>query len=204
MTFFISSEKGLVYKNKGSSKLLFHAEHPESLRTYVEQEEKHLHAAKTNLESVLSDLVSEYSLAEDRPGVFRFSGKAGLAKVYDDLIRDREPLCSIQNREAMRKFIPLYNEDWLRRRIKYGLTHRIISVTPNKQLTSPTQDAAELRFVKYIDQKQFPWKMDLKITPRKIVMTTFKRESAVGISIIDPEIVKNYNFLFEFLWKMLP
>lgn len=196
-------QKGLLYRNKEGGKLIFHAEHPESLRTYITQEERALRNAKTNLESALSDLVSEYSLAEERPGVFRFAGKDGLAKVYQDIISDREDICSIQNREAMRKFIPTYNERWLAQRQQHNLFHRIISVTPTKQVTTVEQDRDELRAVKYIDAKQFPWKMDLKITPRKIVMTTFKRDAAVGISIIDPEIVKNYNFLFEFLWKML-
>lgn len=42
--------------------------------------------------------------------------------------------------------------------------------------------------------------MDLKISKKKVVMTTFIKSSAVGIIIVDPEIIKNYQFLFDFLW----
>lgn len=196
--------KKLLSTDDSLGKRMFHAEHPDQLVAYLDAQEKTVQQKKIQLESMMQQLTAEYLLAQHRPGVFRFAGKEGLMKVYNDIIQDRVDICSIQNREAMRKFIPVYNDQWLAKRKTHNLFHRIISVTPHKIITTPAQDENELRAVKYVDPKQLPWDMDLKITPKKIVMTTFHKNAAVGISIIDPIIVKNYNFLFEFFWTMLP
>jgi hypothetical protein len=46
--------------------------------------------------------------------------------------------------------------------------------------------------------------MDLKVSNKKLVMTTFVEESAVGVVIIDKEINKNFHALLEFVWNLLP
>jgi hypothetical protein len=46
--------------------------------------------------------------------------------------------------------------------------------------------------------------MDLKVSNKKVVMTTFVKDSAVGIVIIDREINLNFRNLLEFIWDLLP
>lgn len=195
--------KQLVTKTKTGATTIFHAAHPEALNQLLAQQQDQFSTIQRQLDAIIPDLVSTYALAEEQPGVFRFEGKQGMIRAYEELLKDRLPLRSIQNRESLREFIADYNPIFVARRVQLKIPHRIISVTPNIPLTSKGQDQEEMREVRYVKSKVLPWNMDLKITEKKIVMTTFKKESAVGIIVVDPEITRNYQFLFEFLWSVI-
>jgi len=196
-------DKQLVTKLQSGNTTSFHAAHPEALNYLLSQQQAQLTTTQNQLEAILPDLISTYALAEEQPGVFRFEGKQGMVRAYEELLKDRLPLRSIQNRQTLRAFIADYNPVFVARRVQLKLPHRIISVEPKHKITSSRQDKDDLREVRYVNETDLPWNMDLKITQKKIVMTTFKKESAVGIIIVDPEVTKNYQFLFEFFWSML-
>ncbi|MBI2411009.1 MAG: hypothetical protein HYV32_03930 [Candidatus Kerfeldbacteria bacterium] len=192
-------EKALIIKTGSAKQTLFHAEHPESLTHYLQQEEERVTRQQEQLRGLLPEMISAYTLAENKPGVFRFEGKNGMITAYEELLKDKLNINSIQNRTQLRKFIPEYNPQFVATRVKNRIFHRIISPAPLSEFG--TDDIADMREVRYIDNTRFPFNMDLKITNKKVLMTTFKKETAAGMIIVDPEVVRNYKILFEFLWN---
>lgn len=189
--------KGLVEKEGGGRKSVFRALHPQRLEAFFDEQQATLNSRREQLRSHLSRLTVDFSLAEGGPGVYRFEGKEGMIRVYQELIKDRIRVDSIVDRNLLRTTISDYNPEYIRQRVKYRIHSRIISPSGFQGKSS---DQSEFREVRILDQKKFPFEMDLKITAKKVVMTTFRQSSISGMIIIDSEVIRNYQVLFEFLW----
>lgn len=201
-TYNVLSEleiKGLVERRGGGRKTIFSALHPKKLEEFLDREQRELNARRENLRNSIQNLLIDYSLAEGGPGIFRFEGKEGMIRVYEELIRDKVTVNSIVDRRLLRMAISDYNPEYIRKRIRHKIHSRVIS-TDSGPIES--DDKRELREVRNFDSKIFPFEMDLKITAKKVVMTTFREDSISGTILIDPEIIRNYSILFEFLWSI--
>lgn len=192
-------QKGLIARQGGGRKTVFAPAHPNQLESLLDREENEIKAKRRLLRSHLNALVMDYSLAEGQTGVYRFTGMEGLERVYEELLRDRETVNSIVDQKLLRATIADYNPTYLKRRIRLRIRARIIC--PSRVPVSPN-DQREFREVRFVDPDAFPFRMDLKVTRKKIVMTTLGTPHLSGIIIVDPEIVQNYNVLFEFLWNI--
>ena len=197
-------EKELVTKSIVGTKATFRIEHPSSLNSYLDEQQRCLEASRSRLQAEMGQLVSTFTLAEHRPGVFRFEGRDGLLRAYDELLKDRSDLISLQNHEEVEKFLGDYSRKFTAQRLRRRVSHRII--TPRSVATrrnEPANKSAQRQF-RYIDRQRLPFTMDLKVSSKKVVMTTFLKDSAVGIVIIDREINSNFRNLLEFIWNLLP
>jgi hypothetical protein len=131
--------------------------------------------------------------------VFRFVGKAGMERAYNELLKDASPLNSLMNRPKYREFMAQYNPVFVRSRIKKRIHHRILSP---KHPRIREDDKQMLREIRYLPAGTFPWTMDVKINSERVVMTTLTEETAAGIIIHDKMIAQNFLILFNFLWPM--
>ena len=192
-------EMKLVSKRKEGSKTAFHAEHPRALEELLAAKKEKIDQSQQQLASLLPNLVSEFSLAERRPGVFRFEGREGLYRVYDELLRDGVTVNTIVERGKLRSFIADYNPGYIKQRKKRGILSRVI--TPSDEIIEE-DNSSELRKVRYLDKQMFPFGMDFKVTEYKVVLTTLLEDSAVGVIIADQEITRNFLVLYDFLWEI--
>ncbi len=193
------SSKDLVERRGTGYKTSFVALNPRRLTGLLERQEQEIRRSRLELEETLKTLVVDHSLAEGAEGVFRFEGKPGMIRVYEELLRDKAPVNSIMDRKLLRSVLADYNPEWVKKRIRRKIRSRIIS--PHSDVFK-TDNQQELREIRYLDPKDFPFGMDLKVTSKKVVMTTFKEESIGGIIIVNPEVIRNFSILFEFLWRI--
>lgn len=196
-------ELGLVSRNRSSSKIVYHAEHPQAVLELVEERKNEVTQLQNQVEALVDDMVADYTLSKSLPGVFRFEGKEGLYRVYEDLVKDKLPLRSIQSRGTIRKIIPEYNEQFLKGRMKNNIFHTIISVAPEKDIEPDFIDSAGMREVKYIPSTRLKWDMDVKMNDKKVSIATFSKDNTAGIVIADKEVARNFRVLFEYMWSKL-
>jgi sugar-specific transcriptional regulator TrmB len=197
-------EKGLVSKSEAGRKGVFRLEHPLSLKRYLDDRLQHLEASRSDLQSMMSQLIVDFNLAEHRPGVFRFEGREGLLRAYDELLKDRSDIISLQDHQAVEGFLGEYSQQFTAQRVRLRVSHRIITPTSEATTRNELLNDRVRRQFRYIDPLKLPFTMDLKVSSEKLVMTTFVQDSAVGIVIIDKEINKNFHALLEFVWDLLP
>ena len=145
----------------------------------------------------MDDLLTTYNLAESRVGVFRFEGIRGLERAYDELLKDAEDVSSIMDRDLLRSTIGEYNPKWVSERRRRRMNHRIISP---QGVEHKTDDDTDRRTVRHISREKFPFEMDVKITSKKVVLTTFAKDALAGVIVSDPEVSRNFQVLFEYLW----
>jgi len=197
LEILISSD--LVEHIKNGHHAFYKITHPENLKKILTNKKISLQEEEIKLFSNINYLSNLYNLNNNKPGIQIFEGKEGIIKAYEELLADKQNIDSIEDTGDMQKFIPEYcTITFPNTRKKNNIFNRVIA--PNTNQINPTSQK-QLRETRLIDIKQFPFSMDIKINNKRIIMVTFKKETAVGIVIIHPEIVKNYQILFNFLWQ---
>lgn len=197
-------DKGLVVKSTLDTRAAFRLEHPDSLNHYLDDRQRQLETSRSHLHVAMNQLMSEFNLAEHRPGVFRFDGREGLLRAYDELLKDQSDIISLQDHQSVEAFLGEYSRRFTSQRMRLRVSHRIITpVSAATQRNEPLNRNVRRDF-RYISRDRLPFTMDLKVSSKKLVMTTFVEDSAVGIVIIDKEINKNFHALLEFVWNLLP
>lgn len=191
-------EYGLVEKTKKGKKTFFHCEHPGKLKGFVEQRKKTIEQAEHVIDAALPSLLADFNLVNSKPGVYMFEGKEGVIKAYEELLDDGLRIDSIEDSGEMKAFIPEYIPVFIQKRIRKKIANRVIAPSTN---TVNVTSAKELRETHFVPVSKLPFTMDIKMTEQKVIMTTFKKNTAVGIIIIHPEIVRNFTVLFEFFWS---
>jgi sugar-specific transcriptional regulator TrmB len=178
-------------------KITFRAKNPKNLEILLQRKEDEIRDARELLRAELPTLMMNHSLGFNEGGVYRFEGKEGLKRVYDELIRDRLPINVILNRALLWDFLTEHNQEHIRQRIKYRIKARSICVD---YTSSKENDKAQLREVRYIDPKKLPLTVDFRMTSKKVILSTLIDGDIVGIIHTDKQIVQNFSLLFEFLW----
>ena len=192
-------DKKVIRKVEDTKVARFAAEHPQALQEFLLKEKKSLDTSQAQLSGIMGKLLESYNLSDKQPGVFRFEGKAGLERVYGELLEDGDDIDIIMDRPRLRRFLGDYNDKFVGLRRRKKICTRVIT-TDYERVDS--DDKLDLRDVRYIDAKLFPFEMDIKVTKNKVVLTTLKEESAVGIIIADSEIAKNFRVLYDFFWSV--
>lgn len=191
-------EKGLVEKLKEGKKTLFRVEHPGKLKDYLENRERQIKQAAKNVDSIMTNLTSDYNLMSNKPGVYYFEGVEGVKKAYDEIINTKKDIDSFEESGHLVKYFKDYYFDYIRRRVKYKISNRIIVPSDN---TLNVSNPNELREVKYFPAEKYNFDMDFKICDNKILMVAAKKDVVTGTLIENPVIAKNYKALFNFLWE---
>jgi sugar-specific transcriptional regulator TrmB len=194
---YLLEAKGLVIRNGAKGVALFAASHPSKLAELFQRKRADLVDAETNLQPVIDKLVPLHEMVGGLPGVYTFYGKDGLHAVYDQILKDGQRIDIIQDRPLFRSFSGSYNDHFVKTRRKRRIRSRVL--TPDHPRIK-TDDTLELRQVRYLDRNSFPFEMDIKISDRSVALATLKTDNPIGLVISDPEIVRNFRVLFEFLW----
>jgi sugar-specific transcriptional regulator TrmB len=194
------NQKLLVTRDGSAGKSVFRAEHPDALRNLIARKKESLDEVRRELEEGFAEIVADYGLGEDKPGVYRFTGKFGLVRAYDEMLRDRSHLSSIEDRARLRAVLPDYYPEFVGRRLESGLRHRIIC--PGGRPIG-ADDEGELREVRYIRRRNLPFDIDLKIARNKILIVNFKDKNVAGIVVHDRGIATSFLALFEVVWRTL-
>lgn len=192
-------DKKAVEKIKKDKRNLFRAQHPVQIKEYIQEQRDAFIQSERSFDAVLPQFISDFNLSNNQPGLYIFEGKEGVIKAYNELLQDKLDIDSIEDKGEMAAFIPDYFPTFIRQRMKYKIFNRVIAPSTN---TININSKKELRETRFVSVKDFPFEMDIKISARKIVMTTFKKDTAVGVVMVHPEIVKNYQILFNYLWKI--
>jgi len=192
---------GIVDKDKEEGKItIFRPVHPLRLKGFAEKQERKAKEAQVALERIMPRLTSEFNLALGKPNIRFFEGKEGVIQVFEEIIKEKEQIDSIEGKGEMEKFLPEYHEQFVRRRVKRGVKNRVIcpSAHPGNKTSKK-----ELRETRRIAAKKYPLSMDITIVKDKVTLSTFSEDSAIGIVIDHPEIAKNFRILFQYIWDTL-
>lgn len=189
---------GLVKKEDTGAVARFVPAHPAELRKVAETKERQARDAQHALDGALPQLTSSYNLAFHRPGIEFFEGKDGLIRMYERLLSAGKAIDSIEDKGEMAKLLGEYIKQFIAKRVRLGITNRVIA--PSDNPINPSSPR-ELRETHVIPTAELPFRMDIKIAGDFVALATFQKEHPVGVLLENPEIAENFRMLFSYLWK---
>jgi predicted transcriptional regulator len=186
---------GIVQKiEKPGQVVLFKAGHPSLLQKLMDKRESQLKKDKELLNSYLPDMISNYNLANNRPGVRFFEGVDGLEKIYEEILDEGKDFLLVRPRhEAVynEKIAPIVDK-FIENRIKKNI--RVTSISASD--IYDTERDAKILLTKFnIDKKAYTVPVEIDIFGNKIAILSFGEE-LIGMIVDSTQIAQSMRELF--------
>lgn len=192
-------EHKLVTHRKLGRTALYKLRHPENLKRLIDEKKRRDQRLERNLRADIDKLTQTFNLVSNQPGVQIFEGKEGVIKAYNELLRDGIPVDSIEDRGELAGYVGDYLKEYIKKRTLKKMWNRVIVPSTNKLQPSTPKECRETH---YIDADKFPFNMHIKINKKRVILINLKEKTAVGIVIVQPEVVKNFQRLFDWMWSV--
>lgn len=193
---------GLVEKKEDISKIaLFFPTHPNNLRKILEKREQEIKSVELSLNSVINKISSDFNLISGKPNVQFFEGMEGMKKVLEDSLSAQTEIYSYADIEAIQKYIPDINADYVKKREKFNIKKKAILLdTPFSRnfVKDYYKDVTDIRF---INTQTTPFNTIVQIYDNKVSYITLSEKEMIGVIIEDKHIYTMHRDLFEYNWK---
>ena len=185
--------RGFITEIQQDKKMLLIAEDPHTLIQKADEQKK-------QLEKILPEFLSIYNLPGEKPKVRFYQGIEGLKKVYEDTLKESNPIYLISDYEKMFSAIETdwmwqYGEKRAAKKIKAfsiakeGAKAKEVKTKDNKQLR-------ETRFIKEVD-----FETEINIYGDKVALLSFRRPYA-GVIIEDKAISQTLLSMWRVIWNL--
>jgi len=193
----VLNDKGLVSDIKEGKKTFFIAESPEHLKELVRAREERAKKQATGLNELLPDLLRTFSNSSAMPSIRNYSGKQGLITMRNEMVAHTDKTMKIiTDHDAVTSlFAKSELVDFTERRRKKKIFTKIIYTLKEGDDFVPFVDQ-ELRRVDY---KKHDFGTEMYISEHAIAVASVK-DNLFGTLIVDNNISKTINTLFEALW----
>lgn len=194
-------EMGLVEKKENVSKIaLFLPLHPNTLRKILEKKDQEIKAVEMSLNSVINKLSSDFNLISGKPNVQFFEGIDGMKKVLEDSLSAQTEIYSYADIEAIQKYIPDVNADYVKKREKFNIKKKAILLDTPFARNFVKDYYKIVTDIKFIDTKTTPFHTIMQIYDNKVSYITLSEKEMIGIIIEDKHIYTMHKDLFEYTW----
>lgn len=196
-------KKGLISKQDLNKKIHFRPLPPDRLIELADSQIKKHERARSDVRTLLPDLMSSYILAVEKPVVSTFEGVKGLKEIYLDTLREGKPISAVLTTAAVEPEL----FDWLtsyyaKQRVKHGVFARVIASTGTWSKEYVKKDAAEARETLLVPDTQFPFAHEVDIYGDKVAFINYKKGDAlIGVVINHPQIARTMRAWFDLAWK---
>ncbi len=191
---------GLVIKNEPSGKVAtFEPAHPLKIKEFAEAREAKLKTAQLALDGIIGQLTSDYNLALGKPGIQFYEGKEGVSRVANDSLGSKTEILSYLDNEAINKYIPDINKDYIQKRNRMKIAKRMIAVNSQYVRDRAKQFNKSTTQIRVIE-KGYPFATVMQIYDGKVSYITLDNKKMVGVIIADPHIYQMHKILFDFTW----
>lgn len=192
---------GLITKKDAPNQVsTFSAEHPAKLSKLLEQYESDLKQKKNAFESVLPNMISNYNLAHNKPGVRFYEGIEGIKKVIWDTLSSQTDIYTYTDLEKIDAHIKDINREYSKKRDRLKIRKKALltnSEYARNALKNYATTNLEVRFIR--DIRHFATIM--QIYDNKVSYITLNKDKMIGIIIQDQTIYNMHKSLFESMWK---
>ncbi len=193
-------KKGIARASQKGNTRLFSPEPPEKLLLLLERQHREIERKERDVQDVLEPLRRMMNPHSTLPRVQFFEGKDGIVDLYDKILDLRSPIDSFEDKGEMLAFIPDYVHEFVQKRVKRGITNRVICPAVNQVNVHSPQ---ELRETRTLPESEFPFTCDIKICEDLLSIFSFDHHTAVGVAIRHADIANNFRVLFESYWRAL-
>ena len=182
-------KKGLVSSAKVETKQIFSATNPQRLLEFVE-------LRKNEIQGMLPELNSIYTLPRTADEVTVFKGKEGLKTIFEEILKAKLNYDKFGSGDKFKEFLPYYYPHFQNRKTENGINCRAIYSENERYLDSVKEFIGEVRFL----PKEFIHPSTTFVFGDRVAVLIWK-ENPLGILISSKEVSESYRYYFELLWS---
>lgn len=202
-SLYTLERKGLVKKQEKGKIIHFRPEPPTSLLSLAEEQYKTLERAKKDLQSLLPQLTSTYTLAVEKPVMRLFEGVDGLKDIYEDTLTEAKPIYAVlQTAEVEPHLYKWLTTTYVKKRAKLGISAQVIVASGKWSKDYITRDKEEGRATRMVPSETFPFQHEVLIYGPKVGFVHYKKNDAlIGIILHHPQIAVTMKAMFDLAWE---
>ncbi|MCK4540001.1 hypothetical protein KAU09_02500 [Candidatus Parcubacteria bacterium] len=203
---------GLVEKNdKPNQVSFFKAEHPSKLENLFEIKEKNIQKNRHTFDDVLPDLISQFNLTGNKPGIKFYEGEKGIFKALKRISDKFQPDSEII---SFVKVLPEKHEknmkqafaDFVKKRTRKNVKTRVIAFNTEAGKNLKENDDKNLRETKLASAEDMPLDFpggELFVYENKFCTITVENGMNFAFIIENKAISQLLKAFFELQWKLL-
>ncbi|NLC31311.1 MAG: hypothetical protein GX765_04655 [Candidatus Moranbacteria bacterium] len=198
-------EKHLILRiDKPGKVSIFQIEHPERIGALAEAQERKFRHYRKNVENLMPELISNYNLAFNKPGIKFYEGLEGMRKVLEDTLKSKTEIYLFLNKNSLEQeevFREL-NKKYKIKREKVGIKKKIIRVGTKKiKKEESARNYASITEIRYFQKKMPDFKASVQIYDNKISYQIIDKDQIISIIIEDKNIFELNKIWFEDMWE---
>lgn len=156
----------------------------------------------TLLERTLPELRSLQGAKHRKPHVRFFEGWEGVRHVYEDSLTCQSEILNFANSAVVRRFWPLYDEEYVAERVKRGIRLRGIAPDDEAGRRVHGEDKERLREIRLVPAKDFDFTNEINIYDHKVAICSFgSPHDMFGVIIESKEVAETQRQVFEMAWR---
>lgn len=188
-------ELGLAARDANANKLIYHALSPARLEQLLTEQEEVIHAARSELQAQLPDLLSVYYSNAAKPGVRYIEGPDTLEQVYQDQVETGEDVYFVRTPADVKlSSDTLY--DYMNQRAEAGITaYGLAPSKPAGGVWAKRNDKTLRRNMTWFEPAQYTAPVEIAVYGTKVVFISY--DADVFASIVDsPHIAQAMREIF--------
>ena len=195
---------GLIEQTDIKGKLHFKLKDPSSIRPLLEQKRQTTLDSIRDVEGILPELITAYTLTYHKPGISIFEGQEAITNILEDSLTARHEILQITDSESFDQYFSEEDARYVKKRLRKGLHKRMLipdSPANQKYVASQTTTYLKYTTIQLLGKEIPRFKTSQLIYNNTISFQTLQPDSMIGVIIEDPLISLMQRQLFELLWK---
>jgi sugar-specific transcriptional regulator TrmB len=196
------TEKGLIIKIEKPRKVaIFRVEHPNKINERLEEQAQKVNYYKRTMGELMPQLVTNYNLAFNKPGIQFFEGEEGVRKVLAGTLTARKIIYTYADIEAVIKYTEAINREYIKKRDKLQISKKVITIDSPFAREFFKNYHTNITDTRFIDHQAYPFSSVMQIYDNNVAYISLSRDAFVAVLITDKNIYQMQKSLFEFNWK---
>ena len=196
------NELGLIEEVKKGKIQQYRLADPKTLEHVASRQFEAASQAKRELESILPDILSTYTLTYHKPGIVLFEGEEAMRRVLEDSLSSVGDILQYVDLETVMYAYPEINAAYNKKRTIQKIKKRtLVSDNPTSRKYAAIQNSL-ITEVRLINFPLANFGAVMQVYNNKTSYLTLKPEGMIGVIIEDPLISQMHRSLFEFNWSV--
>ena len=193
------TKKRLIEEFDKRKKLTYRVEHPQKLLETIENQKKELEENEKTIEAIMPEIISDYNLAHNKPGVVYYEGLKGVKKIFEDVYSPgKDEVYGCVDPTLFDKSFDVVFKELVPQRIKNKLLSKAILPDTPFTKTLAKKDKEQYRVSKLVNSKKYPLLAEIDVYEDKIAMMDIsKGKDFVGIIIENKAIAETLKSIFK-------
>lgn len=204
--YFVAEElknKGFLEEDYKKYKKQVFVKDPSFLVEVIKKEKEKFDRREKELVSLLPQLTASYTVGDFKPVLRFYKGKKGLNEIRDDIFSTstKEIFLYTNQKASEQVFSEKDMKDFIRRRVKKGISIKVLAIDKSANLKLIQNDQKEIRKTRVLP-KNIYFTAETYIYDNKVAMLDFSTE-IIGFIVKSSEFADAQRAIFMTLWNSL-